>query len=63
MIWCSDLISRVPSVEISRVISDSFASVITTADILIRPFIANSTPFHLMQPTTIDDVCSQLLYL
>ena len=49
--------------EISRVISDSFASVITTADILIRPFIANSTPFHLMQPTTIDDVCSQLLYL
>jgi len=39
------------------------ASVITSADILIRPFIAKSAPFHLMQPTAIDDVCSQLLYL
>ena len=39
------------------------ASVSGRAGILIRPFIANSAPFHLMQPTTIDDVCSQLLYL
>ena len=29
----------------------------------IRDLRAKSIPFHLMQPTTIDDVCSQLLYL